>query len=266
MAAPPLFRSDLAPAGFIASTAADMARPIEMILAGGTFDGRPYLSPAAVAALTTGAAPTGVGDARYAMGWVDSSHDGLRTIAHDGSTTDMAAVQVVAPGSRDAVIVLADAQSIPYEVLGKIDMIGTGALDHMLGRQADGTLERFYPIVDIVLLVLLATMARGTVRLARRVRDHRPAAAHGRVRRLSAIAFHGYLDLVVPVLLLLRVPTFFAAPWPVVVRTDVGVVVAVLIGLRLSGGGLRLMGWWRMRGLPASTAGVTVVPSTLVAG
>ena len=127
--------------------------------------GRPtaerFLSPAGVAALTTGAAPTGVGDARYAMGWVDTTHDGLRTIAHDGSTTDMAAVQVIAPASRDGVIVLADAQSIPYEVLGKIDMIGLGALDHMLGRQADGTLERFYPIVDVVLLVLLAAMVRG---------------------------------------------------------------------------------------------------------
>ena len=31
----PLFRADLAPAGFIASTAGDVSRPIEMVLAGG---------------------------------------------------------------------------------------------------------------------------------------------------------------------------------------------------------------------------------------
>ena len=44
LAAKPLFRPDLAPAGFIASTAADLARPIEMILAGGSIDGRSFLS------------------------------------------------------------------------------------------------------------------------------------------------------------------------------------------------------------------------------
>ena len=266
MASQPLFRTDLAPAGFIASTAGDLARPIEMILAGGTADGRLFLSPAGVAELTTGAAPTGVGDARYAMGWVDTTRDGLRTVAHDGSTTDMAAVQVIAPTSRDGIIVLTDAQSIPYELLGKIDMIGLGALDHMLGRQADGTLERFYPIVDIVLLVLLAAMARGTVRLARRVRDRTSPDPHGRARRLSAIAFHGYLDLVVPILLLVRAPTFFAAPWPVVVRTDVGLVVAVLIALRLSGGGLRLVGWWRTRQPAPPQAGASMVSSAVVSG
>ena len=50
----PLFRADLAPAGFIASTASDLARPIEMILAAGrTRDGNAFLTPAGVAALTT---------------------------------------------------------------------------------------------------------------------------------------------------------------------------------------------------------------------
>ena len=261
----PLFRSDLAPAGFIASTASDMARPIEMLLAGGTFGAERILSPAGVAALTTGAVSTGFGDARYAMGWIDSTHEGLRTIAHDGSTTDMAAVQVIAPASRDAVVVLANAQSIPYEVLGKIDMIGQGTLAQMLGRQADGTLERFYPIVDAVLLVILILMVRGHVRLARRVRDRERSAALGRIRRVGAMAFHGYLDLVVPLLLLVRVPTFLAAPWPVVIRTDIGLVVAILIVVRLSGGGLRLAGWWRTRGLPYPV-GASAVSSALIAG
>ena len=75
-------------------------------------------------------------------------------------------------------MLLADAQSIPYEVFSKIDMIGFGALDQMLGREPDGTLERLYPIVDVFLLVLLAVMLRGHLRLVRRVRDReRPADA-----------------------------------------------------------------------------------------
>ncbi len=266
MASPPLLRADLAPAGFIASTAGDLARPIEMLLAGGTFDGARFLDPASVAALTTGVAPTGVGDARYAMGWVDTTRSGSRTISHDGSTTDMAAVQVVDPTSGDGVVLLADAQSIPYEVLGKVDMIGFGALDQMLGRQPDGTLEKFYPIVDLVLVVGLAMMIRGMFELARRVRQGGQPASHGRVRRLAGVAFHGYLDLIVPILLLVRVPVAFAAPWPILVRTDVGLVILVLAIARLATGTLRLAGWWRSGRQPAWATVAREVPRAAVAG
>ena len=259
----PLFRADLAPAGFIASTAGDVSRPIEMVLAGGMSDGRRFLSPAGVAALTTGGPATGVGDARYASGWVDATRNGRRTLSHDGSTTDMAAFQVVDPASGDAVVLLANAQSIPYEVFSKVDMIGFGALDQMLGREPDGTLERLYPIVDIFLLVLLAVMLRGHLRLVRRVRDRERPATHGRFRRMATIAFHGYLDLIVPVILLLRVPDAMAAPWPVLVRTDVGLVVLILVALRLSGGGLRLAGWWRSGRLAAWSPAGGEVPGAL---
>src|SRR6478752_8481265 len=44
-----LLRPDLVPAGFIVSTAADIARPIEMLLAGGRIGDEPFLSRAAVA-------------------------------------------------------------------------------------------------------------------------------------------------------------------------------------------------------------------------
>ena len=82
-------------------------------------------------------------------------------------------------------------------------------------------------------------------------------------RRMATIAFHGYLDLIVPVLLLLRVPDAMAAPWPVLVRTDVGLVVLVLVALRLSGGGLRLAGWWRSGRLAAWSPAGGEVPGAL---
>ncbi len=241
----PLVRADLAPAGFISSTPGDLARPIEMVLGGGMLDGRRILSSAGVAALTTGGPSTGVGDARYGMGWVDATRNGRRTISHDGSTTDMSAFQVVDPTSGDAVILLADAQAIPYEVFSKIDMIGLGALDQMLGHEPDGTLERLYPIVDVFLIVLVAVMLRGHLRLIGRVRHREGPGPSGGPRRVATIAFHGYLDVIVPILLLVRVPDAMAAPWPVLVRTDVGLVVLVLVAVRLTGGGLRLVGWWR---------------------
>ena len=262
----PLLRPDLVPAGWIVSTAADLARPMEMILAGGLIGDQPFLSPTGVASLTTGGPPTGIGDAHYGMGWVVGTQNGHPTVSHDGSTTDMAAFQGFDPGSRHGIVVLTNAQAIPYELLGKIDMIGFGAIDLMLGREPKGTLERFYMILDIVLIVILVVMIRGHLGLARRVRRREGPGSIGRVRRLAGIMFHGYLDLIVPVVLLLQVPAALAAPWPVLVRTDVGLVLAVFIALRLTGGALRATGWWRSGRRPVFAAVGHEVPSVVAAG
>ena len=178
----------------------------------------------------------------------------------------MAAFQAFDPGSGDGIVVLANAQAIPYELLGKIDMIGFGALDLMLGREPNGTLEKFYPIVDVALIVALVVMLRGHLRLADRVRRRQRPTAGGRFRRLAGITFHGYLDLLVPIVLLLRVPDAFAAPWPVLVRTDIGLVLAVFIALRLTGGALRLAGWWRTGRRPIWTVVGGEVPPVAAAG
>ena len=154
-----------------------------MLLVGGMFRRERILSPAGVVALTTGVCRPA--SATRGTRWAGST---LRTRGCGPSRTTAARPTWQRSRSshqspRDAVVVLANAQSIPYEVLGKIDMIGQGTLAQMLGRQADGTLERFYPIVDAVLLVILILMVRGHVRLARRVRDRERPAAPGRIRR-----------------------------------------------------------------------------------
>ncbi len=262
----PLLRPDLVPAGFIVSTAADLARPIEMLLAGGRIGDRAVLSQAAVAALTTGGPSTGIGDARYGMGWVVGTHNGHAAVSHDGSTTDMAAFQGFDPASRDGIVVLANAQAIPYELLGKIDAIGFGALDLMLGREPDGTLEKFYVVVDVSLIVALVVMLRGQLRLADRLRRRQRPTARGRFRRLAGITLHGYLDLLMPIVLLVRAPDVLAAPWPVLVRTDIGLVLAIFIALRLTGGALRLAGWWRSGRRPVWAVVGSEVPPVAAAG
>lgn len=260
LARPPLFRADLAPAGFIVSTAEDMARPIEMLLAGGVGHGQPFLSPASAVALTTGTAPQPIGSGRYAMGWLDDTRDGLRIVSHDGSTTDMAALQAFAPVTRTGIVVLANAQGIPYETFGKIDSIGIGALDQILGRQPNGTLEHLYPVLDLALLVLLAFWVRGLVRLARSAWRRQPVTSPWRVRRIGALAIRSYLDVVIPVLLVLRVPDAFSAPWSAMIRTDVGVVILAFVILRLADGAIRVTGWWRRRAFRAAEAPAPAQP------
>ncbi|MFL5755624.1 MAG: serine hydrolase [Chloroflexota bacterium] len=239
----PLFREDFMPAGFVASTAEDMAKAIEMILANGVVSGRPFLSSASVAVLTTGTGPANVTGARYAMGWNEQDRDGVRTLVHDGSTTDMASFQGIVPAAGTGLVLLADAQSIPFELMGKIDFVGLGALDQMIGRAPRGTLDHFYPAVDAFLVILFGLMIRGLVLQVRKIGRGEQPRRRGPVRRGSVLALWTYLDVFVPFAILTNGPLFLGADWSVLVRTDVGLVLALIAAIRIADGGLRLVGW-----------------------
>ena len=162
---------------------------------------------------------------------------------------------------------LANAQAIPYELLGKIDMIGFGALDLMLGREPNGTLEKFYLLVDVALIVALVVMLRGHVRLAG------PGASSPGRRRpaVGSDAWRGSRSTAISTCssrssCCFEHPSAFAAPWPVLVRTDIGLVLAVFIALRLTGGALRLTGWWRTGRRPVWTVVGGKVPPVATAG
>ena len=80
------------------------------------------------------------------------------------------------------------------------------------------------------------------------------------MRRIGALAIRSYLDVVIPVLLVVRVPDAFSAPWSAMIRTDVGVVILVFVILRLADGGLRVAGWWRRRAFRAAEAPAPAQP------
>ena len=143
----PLLRPDLVPAGFIVSTAADVARPIEMLLAGGRIGDQAFLSRAGGRRSDNGR-PSRPVSAMRAMAWAGSSAatTGTRPSATMGARPTWRPSRSSIRGPATAIVVLANAQAIPYEVLGKIDMIGFGALDLMLGREPNGTLEKFYAV------------------------------------------------------------------------------------------------------------------------
>ena len=125
-----------------------------------------------------------------------------------------------------------------------------------------GTLQAFYPALDLVLLVLLALSIRGLVRLVRAplAPNHRGAplgpgpdrtcgSRHprlGRARRLAGLVFRVYLDVLVPVVILLRSPDLLGAGWPTLVRIDVGVALLVLVAIRLLDGAIRLARRYRL--------------------
>jgi hypothetical protein len=263
----PLFRPDVVPAGFITATASDLARVNEMVLAGGVVNGSPFLSPASFRALTTGVGDAGP-DRRYAMGWVETSISGEPALVHDGSTTDESSVQVVMPSRGLALVLLTNGQSVLYELFQKTTTIGLAGAARLAGLAPIGTLEAFYPAFDIAVLLLFAVMARGLVRTARSVRRGDPEAApqsRTRTRRTALRIVRLYLDLFVPLAILWGTPAFLAAPWWVLVRTDLGLVLFAFALLRLTAGAIRLAGWLRSRrreGDTTQSARVDQAPAT----
>jgi len=256
----PLDRPDLVSAGFIAASANDMARYLIAQL-GGTPVIRgiqPPISAPGLAAMHDGVVPTGLGDQRYGLGWVDATMDGVRVVSHTGSTTDMAAVAALVPGSGMGVAVLLNGTSPLYELLHKPDAIGLGAVALLLGREPAGTLEAFYPALDVALLILLAIQLRALAGLARSKRVAPAGRRSHPAARIGAGALRVYLDVAVPVSILLVVPGWLG-PWPALIRTDIGVVLAAVAALRLTDGLLRVR---RTRRPPASTADL---PPTSVA-
>ena len=81
-------------------------------------------------------------------------------------------------------------------------------------------------------------------------------ASRGEWRRLAL-----GLCVLVPVVLLTRVPEALGAGWPVLVRTDVGLVAMAIVSLRLAIGAAHLAGWLG----PRRRAVTTARPATLAA-
>jgi CubicO group peptidase (beta-lactamase class C family) len=234
----PLFREDMAPAGFVAASADDMAHFLEAELDGGLAGTTSVASQATIVRLWTGVAPAG-SSAKYAMGWYDSTFAGERILAHAGSTTDMASFQAVVPSRGLGVVVLFNAQSALYELLHKPDSIGMAALAQLMGRQSPGTLALFYPAFDLLVLVVVALTVRGLSRLIRAPIVPRPALVAATWRDRAMLAARVYFDIVVPLAILFEAPQVFGAGWDVLFRIDVGMVLAVVAGMRAADGIVR---------------------------
>jgi CubicO group peptidase (beta-lactamase class C family) len=244
----PLFRPDIVPAGFITSTAPDLARVNEMILAGGRVNGEVFLSPSSVSALTSGVGNAGPTGGRYAMGWVQTTIAGEPALYHDGSTTDESSVQILMPRRGLGLVLLTNGQSVLYELFQKTTTIGLSATERMAGLPPTGTLEGFYLVFDLAILVLFALMFRGLFRAVRAARASSPRETrHGRAWTYGMRVLRLYLDFLVPILILWRTPSLLAAPWWILVRIDVGLVLLVFAVLRLGTGMVRLVEWARSR-------------------
>lgn len=135
----------MAPAGYLTASVEDMGRYLLMLLADGRGSAGPVLSPqAARATLAPGSPPARVQllsasfDSRYAEGWFVGPFGAVEDARwHLGSLQSFAAWMVLLPRTRQAVVVLMNANcELPvWQVNAAFSRIPIGIVNLLAGRQ-----------------------------------------------------------------------------------------------------------------------------------
>ena len=232
------------PAGYLMSSAADMARYLAMYLNWGVLDGRRIVSRQALETMLT---PVGAGhlgpwadqkETRYAMGWFVGGPWQEPALLHPGRDPDSSAMIVLLPRQRLAVVTLANANlELPLPGgASSLQRIARGVVSLLVGEQPSTgiALTRFYVAFDAVVVLILAALVWSLVRLLRRrqlVRGWRLAA---RLLRAAVEAAIG--------LLLLALPVLAGQGWPGALLwwPDLALVLLTVGGLLIVTGGLRV--------------------------
>jgi CubicO group peptidase (beta-lactamase class C family) len=232
------------PAGYLMSSAADMARYLAMYLNGGVLEGRRIVSREALETMLEPEAAGHLGpwadqqETRYAMGWFVGGPWQTPALLHPGRDPDSSAMIVLLPRQRLAVVTLTNA-SLELPLPGgasSLQRIARGVVSLLVGEQPSTGIgfTRFYVIFDAAVVLILAALVWSLVRLLRR----RRRLVHG--RRLATRMLCAALEVGVG-LLLLALPVLVGQGWPATMlwTPDLALVLLAVGALLILTGGLR---------------------------
>ena len=166
------------PAGFVISTAKDMAHYLIAQLNEGRYGDRRLISPAGLAQMHT--APSGI-NGSYGMGWEVQERDGLRLLRHDGTLETFYASAVLLPEEGYGVALLANQVSYPHMLFAYED-IEQGIVHRLVGKEPDPGIPTatVYLIISAIAIGTLALQVRSLLRLGRwreQIKERRSARA-----------------------------------------------------------------------------------------
>jgi CubicO group peptidase (beta-lactamase class C family) len=206
------YNRGLLPAGFLISSAEDMAHYVTAQLNEGRYDGVAVLSPAGTAALHRAAVPTAETGTSYGMGWFVGDVNDVPAVSHQGETFTYHANIVLIPRSKQGVVVLMNAEnSQDLFFRGRMGTIAAGVASLLEGQEPPA------PPSSTSLLVVYAAVlgatclqAAGMIVSAVRLRRRRvPAGRLGpRMRTAAALA----CNVAWALLVLLLLPRQLGAP------------------------------------------------------
>ena len=172
------YNRGLVPAGYLISSAEDMAHYVVSQLNGGSYDGTSVLSPDGIAELHRPAVQTPKADTSYGMGWFVGPRNDIPAIHHQGETFNFHANVVLIPQSRRGVVVLMNAEnSLDLFTSGRMGTIADGVASLVQGQKPPARPSNIPTfIVYAALFALLVLQTRGIVKSVAALR-------RGRVRR-----------------------------------------------------------------------------------
>ena len=202
--------SQIGPAGSASSTAGDMARFIQLILAGGTLDGTTVYGPATAQAFRTVILRSGPGIAGWATGFMEEPlPGGFEGFGHEGQTLNFRSNLVTVPALNLGVFVVADSdsggalvESLPGDIVerfyavpapqpeGSPDLVGlrkTYAGDYLNEDRRYGGLEQFVSLLSDRLRIDVSPDGRLTV-LGGPGSSFVPAGQPGQFREIGGAA------------------------------------------------------------------------------
>jgi CubicO group peptidase (beta-lactamase class C family) len=159
------FRAYGLPAGYLMSTANDLARFVLAMNGGGVLDGERVLSRFGMLQLHAPSAPSGF----YAAGWMVGTRHGERVVQHGGTNEFFKTEVALFPDLDLGVVLLGNQSSLPSAIVAYGDLTG-GVLDLLLGVPPSSPpigMRTVGLLLAVAFAVQLAVIARAAIRLPR---------------------------------------------------------------------------------------------------
>jgi CubicO group peptidase (beta-lactamase class C family) len=237
------YNRGLVPAGYLISSAEDMAHYLIAQLNDGRYDGTTLLSPSGVAETHRPAVPTGEADTFYGLGWFVGPVNGLPAIYHQGETFNFHANMILHPDGRWGVVVLMNAENSLDDFTGRARMAGiaNGVSSLLAGQQPPPPPSNTgMVVVYSILLGVIALQIGGMTWSALTLRRGRVSRSwFGRGWRIGLPLA---LNLVWALFVLVVLPqVFLGLPLPIIATgiPDLGYILLV--------SGLVALGWGILR-------------------
>ena len=199
---------DLLPAGYIISTAEDMAHYLIAQMSGGRFENASVLSSAGMATMHAPAAVMFPGTS-YGMGWANGPINGVPTIWHNGSTGNFYSDMILVPKSQWGIVVLSNESGLPALLTGSVEAIAGGVMNMLVGQKPSPSgpgVGTIYLILDSIFVLISALVLWSTLRLPRWYEKFgRRWRQPGRLKRgfkLGRVGLRLTWELILPALLL----------------------------------------------------------------
>jgi CubicO group peptidase (beta-lactamase class C family) len=206
------YNRGILPAGYLISSAEDMAHYVIALLNDGAYGEASVLSPEGIAELQKPAVPTPEADISYGMGWFVGPVNGIPAVFHQGETFTFHSNVVLMPESGQGVVVLMNAEnSLDLFLRGRMGSVAEGVASLLADKEPEPPPSSVSIFVAFAALFgALALQISGMIRSASALRRRRVPT--GRFGRKSRIGLALFTNLGWAVLVLVLIPKQLGLP------------------------------------------------------